>query len=66
MLVVEAYKEELITRYQVGQFLGFSSRFEIDQFLKAANVYLHYDEADLEEDRQTLAQLRAEGMLAST
>lgn len=65
VLVVEAYKEELITRHQVGQFLGLASRFEVDRFLKQVNVFLHYDEVDLEEDRNTLNQLRSEGQLAS-
>ncbi len=66
VLVVEAYEKELITRYQVGQFLGFSSRFEVDNFLKNANVYQHYDETDLEADRETFQQLRAEGKLPTS
>ncbi|MBR8833736.1 MAG: UPF0175 family protein [Stigonema ocellatum SAG 48.90 = DSM 106950] len=66
ILVIEAYEKELITRYQVGKFLGFSSRFDVDRFLKDANVYLHYDETDLEEDRETFRQLRTEGKLPSS
>ncbi len=61
MLVVEAYEKELITRYQVGIFLGLPSRFDVDHFLKSVDVYQQYDETDLEADRQTLQQLRAEG-----
>jgi Uncharacterised protein family (UPF0175) len=66
LLVLEAYEKELITRYQIGKFLGFSSRFDVDRWLKDANVYRHYDETDLEEDRETFRQLRTEGKLPSS
>jgi len=64
--VLEAHEKELITRYQIGKFLGFSSRFDVDRWLKDANVYRHYDETDLEEDRETFRQLRVEGKLPSS
>ncbi|MGG6270262.1 UPF0175 family protein [Leptolyngbya sp. AN03gr2] len=63
LLVVQAYREEVITRAQVGQILGLESRFAVDAFLKQADAPLHYDETDLEDDRQTLRQLRQEGQL---
>lgn len=66
ILVVEAYEQDLITRYQVGKFLGFSSRFDVDHFLKNANAYQHYDETDLEADQETFRQLRAEGKLPTS
>lgn len=66
LLVLEAYEKELITRYQIGKFLGFSSRFDVDLWLKDANIYRHYDETDLEEDRETFRQLRVEGKLPSS
>jgi len=66
LLVLEAHEKELITRYQIGKFLGFSSRFDVDRWLKDANVYRHYDETDLEEDRETFRQLRVEGKLPSS
>lgn len=62
-LVIDAYRNEVITRFQVGQILGLSSRFAVDAFLKRSNVYLHYEETDLEDDRQTLEQLRQQGKL---
>jgi Uncharacterised protein family (UPF0175) len=61
VLVVEAYRDDLLTRYQVGQILGLSSRFALDHFLKQSNAYYHYDEQELEEDRQTMAILVSEG-----
>jgi chromosome segregation and condensation protein ScpB len=62
-LVVEAYRNEVITRYQVGQILGLRSRFAVDAFLKRSNIYLHYNETDLDDDRKTLEHLRQEGKL---
>jgi predicted HTH domain antitoxin len=56
-LVVDAYKSERITSAEVGRILGFSSRFAVDAFLKENNAYLHYTEADLEQDIETLHQL---------
>lgn len=63
MLVVQAYESEAVTRAEVGQILGLASRFEVDAFLKQANAYLHYDEADFEQDMKTMEKLRNEGKL---
>ena len=59
-LVIQAYQTEKITHAEVGRILGLPSRWAVDAFLKQHNVDLHYDEADLECDRITLQQLRAE------
>ena len=58
-LVVQAYQAEKITSAEVGRILGLASRWTVDAFLKDHNADLHYDEADLERDRETLRQLRA-------
>ncbi|NEZ63072.1 UPF0175 family protein [Leptolyngbyaceae cyanobacterium CCMR0082] len=57
-LVVQAYQLEKITSAEVGRILDLPSRWAIDAFLKEHNAYLHYDEADLESDRETFRQLR--------
>lgn len=57
-LVVQAYQTEKITSAEVGRILGLPSRWAVDAFLKQHNANLHYDEADLERDRETLRQLR--------
>jgi predicted HTH domain antitoxin len=57
-LVVRAYRSEKITSAEVGRILGLSSRWAVDAFLKEHDANLHYDEADLENDRKTLQQLR--------
>ncbi|MDV3351659.1 UPF0175 family protein [Leptothoe sp. LEGE 181152] len=57
-LVVQAYQLEKITSAEVGRILDLPSRWAIDAFLKQHKAYLHYDEADLESDRETFRQLR--------
>ncbi|MGK7878056.1 MAG: UPF0175 family protein [Xenococcaceae cyanobacterium] len=58
-LVVQAYQTEKITSAEVGRILGLPSRWAVDAFLKQHNADLHYDETDLERDRETLRQLKA-------
>lgn len=57
-LVVQAYQTEKITSAEVGRILGLPSRWAVDSFLKQHQADLHYEEADLEGDRETLHQLR--------
>ncbi len=58
VLVVRAYQLEKITSAEVRRILNLPSRWAVDRFLKQHNAYLHYDEADLECDRETLRKLR--------
>ncbi len=58
-LVVQAYQSEQITSAEVGRMLSLPSRWAVDALLKQYNADLHYDEIDLERDRETLRQLRA-------
>ena len=64
--VVQAYQTEKITSAEVGRILGLESRWAVDAFLKQRNADLHYDETDLERDRQTLHQFRAEQSIKSS
>ena len=57
-LVVQAYQLEKITSAEVGRILDLPSRWAIDTFLKEHNADLHYDEADLESDREIFRKLR--------
>lgn len=59
-LAVHAYQTEKITHAQVGSILGLPSRWAVDSFLKENNANLHYDEVDLERDRETLRKLRVQ------
>lgn len=63
MIALEAYREGSISAGKVRELLGMPTRLEVDTFLKAKGVELHYNEADFEADRQTHEQLRREGKL---
>jgi hypothetical protein len=63
-VAIEGYRSGALTAYQIRRLLGFETRYELDGFLKAHNVWEQaYDLADLEQDRQTLQQLESEGRL---
>jgi predicted HTH domain antitoxin len=62
-LVVEGYRAGTLSHYQASQLLGIS-RFEFESFLKAQNIDDHaYGVEDLEQDQETLRQLKARGIL---
>ncbi len=63
MLAVVAYQEGSISAGKVRELLGMSTRLEVDAFLKEKGVYLHYDEADFEQDISTMQRLEQEGQL---
>ncbi|MBC6472663.1 MAG: UPF0175 family protein [Hormoscilla sp. GM102CHS1] len=56
--VAEAYRSDLISTAEVGRMLQLPSRLETHAFLKQMGVYLNYDEAELEQDIQTMKELR--------
>ena len=49
-LALETYRSGEITEAEVQRILHFSSRWEVEAFLKRARAYLDYNEADLERD----------------
>ena len=59
-LAIEGYRVGTLSHYQASHLLGLS-RFEFDGFLKGQHIYDHA--YDLEEDRETLRQLQAKGLL---
>lgn len=52
-VAVEGYRSGALTHGQVQQLLNLSW-WETEAFLKDRQAYLHYDEADLEQDRAVL------------
>lgn len=56
-IALEAYRERRITTAQLRRVLGFSSRHELDGFLKKHEVWLEYTWRDLEDDRETHRRL---------
>jgi predicted HTH domain antitoxin len=64
-IAIEGYRSGALTSSQTRRLLGFETRYELDGFLKAHNVWEHaYSLDDLEQDRRTLQQLESEGRLA--
>lgn len=60
VIVADAYASNKINTAEVRQILQLPSRLETHIFLKRMGVYLNYDEAELEQDLQTLKELRAQ------
>jgi len=63
-MVIEGYRSGWLTASRARRLLGFETRYELDGFLKAHNVWEHaYSIEDLEKDSRSLDQLEAEGRL---
>ena len=56
-LALEAYREHKLSTAQLRRLLGFESRYELDGFLKAHEVWLEYGVEDLERDREAHRKL---------
>lgn len=57
-VAIQGYRSGALSAYQTRRLLGFGTRYELDGFLKAHNVWEHaYDLEDLEQDRETMQQL---------
>ena len=63
-MAIEGYRSRALTAYQTRRLLGFETRYELDGFLKAHNVWEHaYRIEDLDRDRRTMQLLEAEDCL---
>jgi hypothetical protein len=56
-IALQAFRERKISTSQLRRLLGFSSRYELDGFLKLHQVWLDYSWDDLELDRDTHRRL---------
>ena len=56
-LALEEFKSGHITKPELRRLLGFGTRFRLDGFLKAHDVYEDYTMEDFDQDRETLKQL---------
>ena len=56
-IAIEGYRSGALSHAQVQRVLGHTSRWETDAFLKKAEVYLDYTEADLEQDVEVSRRL---------
>ena len=60
-LAIAGYRSGKLSHFETSRLLGFTSRFELDGFLKSRNILEHaYDVEDLEMDLETLRKLEAE------
>lgn len=50
-LALDGYRTGKLSTAQVRRMLNFHTRLQVHEFLKQHQVYLHYDQADLEVDR---------------
>ena len=55
-IVLEGFRERILTTEELRQLLGFETKFEVHAFLKEHNVPF-YTLADLEHDRETSNRL---------
>jgi predicted HTH domain antitoxin len=55
---LEGYRSGTLTEEEVRRVLGYGTRMQVHGFLKEHRVYLNYGREDLEQDVQTLRQLR--------
>ncbi|WP_035990515.1 UPF0175 family protein [Leptolyngbya sp. KIOST-1] len=53
-IAVEAYRSKLINAAEVQRMLQLSSRLATDALLKEHGAYLHYTEADLDQDLEAV------------
>jgi predicted HTH domain antitoxin len=63
MVILQAYRDGVISAGKVRQLLGMATRLEVDAFLQEKGALLHYDLAELEADQRTHDQLRSDGKL---
>jgi Uncharacterised protein family (UPF0175) len=56
-LALEEFKNGRLTKPELRRLLGFETRFELDGFLKAHQVYEEYTLEDFEREREALKAL---------
>jgi len=58
--LVQAYRENRISGYQLMTALGIETRYELEGFLKARNVWIEYPLEELKADRAVMEQVLSE------
>ena len=56
-LALEEFRNGHVTEAELRQMLGFETRYEVDGFLKAHQIYEEYSLADFEREREALKSL---------
>ena len=56
-LAAEEYKRDRLTKPELQQLLGIEISFQLDEFLKAHDVWIEYTLEDAERERKSLQRL---------
>ncbi len=57
--LVQAYRENRVSGRELMEALGIATRYELDGFLKARQVWIEYSLEELERDRQAMERVLA-------
>jgi hypothetical protein len=58
--LVQAYRENRVSGRELMEALGIATRYELDGFLKARQVWIGYTLEELDRDRETMERILAE------
>jgi hypothetical protein len=56
-LAAEEYKHDRLTKPELQNLLGFETSFQLDEFLKAHDVWIEYTIEDAEREQRSLERL---------
>jgi Uncharacterised protein family (UPF0175) len=56
-LAAEEYKHDRLTKPELQQLLGIETSFQLDEFLKAHDVWIEYTQEDAEREHRSLQRL---------
>ena len=56
-LAAEEYKHDHLTKPELQLLLGIETSFQLDEFLKAHDVWIEYTQEDAERERKSLQRL---------
>jgi hypothetical protein len=56
-LAAEEYKHDRLTKPELQRLLGIETSFQLDEFLKAHDVWIDYTSEDAERERRTFERL---------
>jgi Uncharacterised protein family (UPF0175) len=56
-LAAEEYKHDRLTKPELQRLLGIETSFQLDEFLKAHDVWIEYTREDVERERRSLERL---------
>jgi len=56
-LAADEYKHDRLTKPELQQLLGIETSFQLNEFLKAHDVWIEYTQQDAERERKSLQRL---------